>query len=206
MAAHVANNLRLRRSFGRIKKIIDLPYLIEIQKKSFDLFLQKDVPADELKDLGLHAVFKSVFPIRDFNDTASLEYVGYSLGTPKYDVDECHQRGMTYAAPLKVTVQLVLWDVDSQSGARSIRNVKEQEVYFGEIPLMTRNGTFMINGTERVIVSQLHRSPGVFFEHDKGKTHASGKLLYSARVIPYRGSWLDFEFDPRDILYVRIDR
>jgi len=206
MAFQVANNLRFRRSFGRIKKIIDLPYLIEIQKNSYDLFLQKDLAPTQRQNLGLQEVFKSVFPIKDFNETASLEFVSYALGEPKYDVEECHQRGMTYAAPLKVTVQLVLWDVDSQTGSRSIKNVKEQEVYFGEMPLMTKNGTFMVNGTERVIVSQLHRSPGVFFEHDKGKTHASGKLLYSARVIPYRGSWVDLEFDPRDILYVRIDR
>ena len=149
-------------------------------------------------------MFKSVFPIKDFNETASLEFVTYELGEPKYDVEECHQRGMTYAAPLKVKIQLVIWDVEN--GRRSIKNVKEQEVYFGEIPLMTGNGTFMVNGTERVIVSQLHRSPGVFFEHDKGRTHSTGKLLYSARIIPYRGSWIDFEFDPRDVLYVRIDR
>jgi DNA-directed RNA polymerase subunit beta len=206
MAFQVANNLRFRRSFGRIRKIIDLPYLIEIQKNSYDLFLQKNTVPAQRQNMGLQEVFKSVFPIKDFNETASLEFVSYALGEPKYDVEECHQRGMTYAAPLKVTVQLVLWDVDNQTGSRSIKNVKEQEVYFGEIPLMTTNGTFMVNGTERVIVSQLHRSPGVFFEHDKGKTHASGKLLYSARVIPYRGSWVDLEFDPRDILYVRIDR
>jgi DNA-directed RNA polymerase subunit beta len=206
MAFQVANNLRFRRSFGRIKRIIDLPYLIEIQKNSYELFLQKDSSPAQRENIGLQEVFKSVFPIKDFNETASLEFVSYSLGEPKYDVDECHQRGMTLAAPLKVTVQLVLWDVDAQSGARSIKNVKEQEVYFGEVPLMTKNGTFMVNGTERVIVSQLHRSPGVFFEHDKGKTHASGKLLYSARIIPYRGSWVDLEFDPRDIIYVRIDR
>jgi len=206
MAFQVANNLRFRRSFGRIRKIIDLPYLIEIQKNSYDLFLQKGALPTERQNMGLQEVFKSVFPIKDFNETASLEFVSFSLGEPKYDVEECHQRGMTFAAPLKVTVQLVLWDVDQQTGSRSIKNVKEQEVYFGEIPLMTVNGTFMVNGTERVIVSQLHRSPGVFFEHDKGKTHASGKLLYSARVIPYRGSWVDLEFDPRDILYVRIDR
>ena len=206
MAFQVAHNVRFRRNFGRIRKIIDLPYLIEIQKNSYDLFLQKDVLPNQRQGIGLQEVFKSVFPIKDFNETASLEFVGYSLGEPKYDVEECHQRGMTYAAPLKVTVQLVLWDVDPQTGSRTIKNVKEQEVYFGEVPLMTKNGTFMVNGTERVIVSQLHRSPGAFFEHDKGKTHASGKLLYSARVIPYRGSWLDFEFDPRDILYVRIDR
>src|SRR6267142_1388624 len=206
MAFQVANNLRFRRSFGRIKKIIDLPYLIEIQKNSYDQFLQREVAPAQRQNFSLQEVFKSVFPIKDFNETASLEFVSYALGEPKYDVEECHQRGMTFAAPLKVTVQLVLWDVDAQTGARSIKNVKEQEVYFGEIPLMTKNGTFMVNGTERVIVSQLHRSPGVFFEHDKGKTHASGKLLYSARVIPYRGSWVDLEFDPRDILYVRIDR
>jgi len=206
MTHQIANNLRFRRSFGRIRKIIDLPYLVEIQKNSYDLFLQKDLSPTQRQNIGLQEVFKSVFPIKDFNETASLEFVGYSLGEPKYDVEECHQRGMTFAAPLKVTVQLVLWDVDSQTGSRSIKNVKEQEVYFGEIPLMTTNGTFMVNGTERVIVSQLHRSPGVFFEHDKGKTHASGKLLYSARVIPYRGSWVDLEFDPRDAIYVRIDR
>src|SRR5437867_3922802 len=202
----VPNNLRLRRTFGRIKKIINIPNLIEIQKRSYEEFLQKDVAPEARKDQGLQAVFKSVFPIKDFNETASLEFVSYTLSEPKYDVEECHQRGMTYAAPLKVTVQLVIWDVDQESGIRSIKNVKEQEVYFGEIPLMTQHGTFMINGTERVIVSQLHRSPGVFFDHDKGKTHASGKLLYSARIIPYRGSWIDFEFDPKDILYVRIDR
>src|SRR2546426_1333421 len=206
MPTQVANNLRFRRHFGKIKRIIDIPNLIDIQKRSYDEFLQADAAPEARKALGLRGVFKSVFPIKDFNETASLEFVGYSLGEPKYDVDECHQRGMTYAAPLKVTIQLVIWDVDAQSNMRAIKNVKEQEVYFGEIPLMTQNGTFMVNGTERVIVSQLHRSPGVFFDHDKGKTHASGKLLYSARIIPYRGSWIDFEFDPRDILYVRIDR
>ncbi len=202
MPTQVANNLRFRRHFGKIKRIIDIPNLIDIQKRSYDEFLQAYAAPEARKDLGLQGVFKSVFPIKDFNETASLEFVGFSLGTPKYDVEECHQRGMTYAAPLKVTIQLVIWDVDAQSNMRAIKNVKEQEVYFGEIPLMTRNGTFMVNGTERVIVSQLHRSPGVFFDHDKGKTHASGKLLYSARVIPYRGSWIDFEFDPRDILFV----
>ncbi len=202
--SQVTTNLRLRRSFGKIKKIIDIPNLIEIQKRSYDEFLQADVGSGERADVGLQGVFKSVFPIKDFNENASLEFVSYDLGTPKYDVDECHQRGMTFAAPIKVKIQLVIWDVEG--GHRSIKNVKEQEVYFGEIPLMTPNGTFMINGTERVIVSQLHRSPGVFFEHDKGKTHSTGKLLYSARIIPYRGSWIDFEFDPRDVLYVRIDR
>src|ERR1700674_868990 len=202
--SQVTSNLRLRRSFGKIKKIIDIPNLIEIQKRSYQDFLQADVTSEQRTATGLQAVFKSVFPIKDFNETASLEFVSYELGTPKYDVEECHQRGMTYAAPLKVKIQLVIWDVEN--GRRSIKNVKEQEVYFGEIPLMTPNGTFMVNGTERVIVSQLHRSPGVFFEHDKGRTHSTGKLLYSARIIPYRGSWIDFEFDPRDVLYVRIDR
>jgi DNA-directed RNA polymerase subunit beta len=172
MAQQVTGNLRLRRSFGKIKKIIDIPNLIEIQKRSYEEFLQRDVAAEQRTDTGLQAVFKSVFPIKDFNETASLEFVSYELGEPKYDVEECHQRGMTYAAPLKVKIQLVIWDVES--GRRSIKNVKEQEVYFGEIPLMTPNGTFMINGTERVIVSQLHRSPGVFFEHDKGRTHSTG--------------------------------
>src|SRR6202046_4494912 len=202
--SQVTTNLRLRRSFGKIKKIIDIPNLIEIQKRSYEEFLQAGLTSKGRKDEGLQAVFRSGFPIKDFNETASLELVSYELGQPKYDVEECHQRGMTYAAPLKVKIQLVIWDVES--GRRSIKNVKEQEVYFGEIPLMTPNGTFMVNGTERVIVSQLHRSPGVFFEHDKGRTHSTGKLLYSARVIPYRGSWIDFEFDPRDVLYVRIDR
>ncbi len=206
MSVRVAHNVRLRRSFGKIRKIIDIPNLIEIQRRSYDEFLQLGFTSADRRDTGLQGVFKSVFPIKDFNETASLEFVSYSLGEPKYSVPECHERGMTFAAPLKVTIQLVIWDVDPETGARSIKNVKEQEVYFGEIPLMTTNGTFMVNGTERVIVSQLHRSPGVFFDHDKGKTHASGKLLYSARIIPYRGSWIDFEFDPRDILFVRIDR
>ena len=206
MSVRVAHNVRLRRNFGKIRKIIDIPNLIEIQRRSYDEFLQLGFTAGERREVGLQGVFSSVFPIKDFNETASLEFVSYSLGEPKYSVQECHERGMTYAAPLKVTIQLVIWDVDAETGARSIKNVKEQEVYFGEIPLMTTNGTFMVNGTERVIVSQLHRSPGVFFDHDKGKTHASGKLLYSARIIPYRGSWIDYEFDPRDILFVRIDR
>jgi DNA-directed RNA polymerase subunit beta len=206
MAYSIANNPLLRKNFAKIKKIIDIPNLIDIQKNSYKRFLQLEVPVDSRKNFGLEAVFRSVFPIRDFSETASLEYVSYSLGTPKYDVEECHQRGMTFAAPMKVKVRLVVWDVNKETNARSIRDIKEQEVYFGEIPLMTANGTFIINGTERVIVSQLHRSPGVFYDHDKGKTHSSGKVLYSARVIPYRGSWLDFEFDHKDILYVRIDR
>ena len=206
MADKLAHNFRIRRSFGHIRQVIDFPHLLDIQRHSYDEFLQRREPEQGRGDTGLQGVFRSVFPIKDFNETASLEFVDYALGEPKYSVEECHQRGMTYAAPLKVTIQLVLWDVDSSSGARTIKNVKEQEVYFGEIPIMTDHGTFMVNGTERVIVSQLHRSPGVFFDHDKGKTHASGKLLYSARVIPYRGSWIDFEFDPKDVLYVRIDR
>jgi DNA-directed RNA polymerase subunit beta len=206
MAAQVAENFRPRRNFGKIKKVVDIPNLIEIQRRSYDEFLQKDKLTEDRKAVGLQAVFKSVFPIKDFNENAELDFVSYSIAEPKFDIDECHQRGNNFAAPLKVTVHLVIYERDEVSGAKSIKNVKEQEVYFGEIPLMTRNGTFMINGTERVIVSQLHRSPGVFFDDDKGKTHASGKLLYKARIIPYRGSWIDFEFDPRDIIFVRIDR
>ncbi len=197
---------RYRREFNKIEKILDIPNLIDIQKSSYEHFLQAKVPPEKRKPIGLEGVLRSVFPIKDFNETCSLEYVKYTLGDPKYDVEECTQREMTYSVPIKITVQLVKWDKDPQSGTQSIRDVKEQEVYFGEIPLMTEKGTFIINGTERVIVSQLHRSPGVFFDHDKGKTHTSGKLLYSARIIPYRGSWLDFEFDTKDILYVRIDR
>ena len=206
MAYSIANNPLLRKNFATIKKIIDIPNLIDIQKNSYKRFLQLEIPAEIRKNSGLEAVFRSVFPIKDFSEISSLEYVSYSLGTPKYDVEECHQRGMTFAAPMKVKVRLVVWDVNKETDVRSIKDIKEQEVYFGEIPLMTDNGTFIINGTERVIVSQLHRSPGVFYDHDKGKTHSSGKVLYSARVIPYRGSWLDFEFDHKDILYVRIDR
>ncbi len=183
-----------------------MPNLIEVQKSSYDHFLQMGVPAHERADLGLQEVFKSVFPIKDFSDRARLEFVRYELEPPKYDVEECQQRGITFAAPLKVTLRLVVWDVDEETGARSIRDIKEQDVYMGDMPLMTKNGTFIINGTERVIVSQMHRSPGVFFDHDKGKTHSSGKYLFAARVIPYRGSWLDFEFDAKDHVYVRIDR
>ncbi len=206
MAYSIANNQLLRKHFAEVKRIIDIPNLIDIQKNSYKRFLQAELPPSARQNIGLEAVFRSVFPIRDFSETCSLEYVSYSLGVPKYDVDECHQRGMTFASPVKVRVRLVSWDVDKDSGVQSIRDIKEQEVYFGEIPLMTENGTFIINGTERVIVSQLHRSPGVFFDHDKGKTHSSGKILYNARVIPYRGSWLDFDFDHKDILFVRIDR
>ncbi|HSN26472.1 MAG TPA: DNA-directed RNA polymerase subunit beta, partial [Kofleriaceae bacterium] len=206
MASLIQKNFRARKSFAKLKQVIDIPNLIDIQKRSYDKFLQIDIPVDKREDIGLQGVFKSVFPIKDFSETSSLEFVSYNLEKPKYDVDECRARGMTFAAPIKVVIRLVVWDVNEETGVQSIRDVKEQEVYFGEIPLMTDSGTFIINGTERVIVSQLHRSPGVFFDHDKGKTHSSGKLLYSARVIPYRGSWLDFEFDHKDILYVRIDR
>src|SRR5210317_1642747 len=206
MAYSIANNQLLRKHFQEIKRIIDIPNLIDIQKNSYQRFLQADLPATARQNNGVEGVFRSVFPIRDFSETCSLEYVEYSLGTPKYDVEECHQRGMTFAAPMKVKVRLVSWDVDKESDVQSIRDIKDQEIYMGELPLMTDNGTFIINGTERVIVSQLHRSPGVFFDHDKGKTHSSGKVLYSARVIPYRGSWLDFDFDHKDILFVRIDR
>ncbi len=197
---------RFRRDFSKIPKVIDIPNLIEVQKNSFEIFLQSDVPQDRRTNTGLLGVFRSVFPIRDFNQTASLEFVSYSLEAPKYDEVECRSRGMTFSAPIKLVVRLVVWDRNEETGAQSIRDVKEQEVYFGEIPLMTEHGTFIVNGTERVVVSQLHRSPGVFFSHDKGKTHSSGKLLFSARVIPYRGSWLDFEFDSKDLLHVRIDR
>ncbi len=206
MASIVTENFRLRRNFGKIRRVLDLPNLIEIQRRSYEAFLQADVAPEERTDTGLQGVFKSVFPIKDFSGSAELGFVSYVIGEPKYDVEECHQRGMTYSAPLKVTVQLVTYDVDAESQQRTLKDIKEQEVYFGEIPMMTDHGTFMVNGTERVIVSQLHRSPGVFFDHDKGRTSAGGRLLFSARVIPYRGSWLDFEFDAKDILYVRIDR
>ena len=197
---------RPRKKFEKFPPSIDIPYLIELQKNSYDSFLQADVQNDMRKNVGLEAVFKSVFPISDFTETASVEFVGYSFEEPKYNVNECRQRGMSFAAPLKVVIRLVVWDIDKESGVKSIRDVKEQEVYFGEIPLMTDDGTFIINGTERVVVSQLHRSSGVFFDHDKGRNSASGKILYTARIIPYRGSWLDFEIDSKDILYVRIDR
>ncbi|MEZ4359950.1 MAG: DNA-directed RNA polymerase subunit beta [Kofleriaceae bacterium] len=206
MASAIQRNFRARKSFAKLKQVIEIPNLIDIQKRSYDKFLQIDVPHEKREDIGLQGVFKSVFPIKDFSKTSELAFVSYNLEKPKYDVDECRARGMTFAAPIKVVIRLVVWDVNEETGVNSIRDVKEQEVYFGEIPLMTDSGTFIINGTERVIVSQLHRSPGVFFDHDKGKTHSSGKLLYSARVIPYRGSWLDFEFDHKDVLYVRIDR
>src|SRR5262245_43718186 len=200
------NSGRLRKDFSKIERIIDIPNLIDIQNRSFERFLQADVAPEKRENVGLQAVFHSVFPIRDFNETASLEFVSYTLEKPKYDVQECLQRGMTYAAPIKVTIRLIVWDNPGE-GRQNIRDVKEQEVYFGEIPVMTENGTFIINGTERVIVSQLHRSPGIFF--DTGQSTAvtsAGKKLYSTRVIPYRGSWLDIEFDHKDLIQVRIDR
>jgi DNA-directed RNA polymerase subunit beta len=205
MISRVSNTERFRKNFGKIHEVLGISNLIDIQLQSYDKFLQKDIDPDKRENIGLQAVFRSVFPIRDFYETASLEFVGYRLGEPKYDVDECLLKGMTYGAPIKVTLRFVVWDIHEETGAKNIKAVKEQEVYFGEIPLMTENGTFIINGTERVIVSQLHRSPGVFFDRDQGKL-SGGKASYFARIIPYRGSWIDFEFDSKDILYVRIDR
>jgi DNA-directed RNA polymerase subunit beta len=197
---------RIRRSFGKIREVAAMPNLIEVQKDSYEQFLQMHIPADDRKMQGLQEVLSSVFPIKDFSDKAEIDFVRYEFETPKYDVDECYARGMTYAAPLRVTLRLSVFDVDEETGLRSIRDIKEQDVYMVDMPLMTRNGTFIVNGTERVIVSQMHRSPGVFFDHDGGKTHSSGKYLFAARIIPYRGSWLDFEFDAKDVLNVRIDR
>ncbi|GEC15532.1 DNA-directed RNA polymerase subunit beta [Nitrobacter winogradskyi] len=197
---------RVRKFFGHIREVAEMPNLIEVQKASYDQFLMVDEPEGGRLDEGLQAVFKSVFPINDFSGASQLEFVRYEFEAPKYDVDECRQRGMTYAAPLKVTLRLIVFDIDEETGAKSVKDIKEQDVYMGDIPLMTMNGTFVVNGTERVIVSQMHRSPGVFFDHDKGKTHSSGKLLFAARVIPYRGSWLDIEFDAKDIVFARIDR
>src|ERR1041384_7091105 len=205
MASKVQSNFRHRTNLGRVDSIVEIPNLIDIQKSSYDKFLQTDVSPRERKEMGLEEVFRSFFPIKDFDGTSELVYVSYNLEKPKYDVDECRQRGMTFAAPIKVTTQLMVYDT-REGGERIVRDIKEQEVYFGEIPLMTETGTFIINGTERVVVSQLHRSPGVFFDHDKGKTHSSGKLLYSARVIPYSGSWLDLVVDHKDIILARIDR
>ncbi len=199
-------NFPLRKDFGKVKRAVEIPHLIEVQQKPYEKFLQRDIAPEARKNLGLQAVFKNVFPINDFTGASSLEFVQYSIGEPKYSQEECLARGSTYEAPVKIVIRLLSYDVDKETGVQSIRDIKEQEIYFGTIPLMTRTGTFIINGTERVVVSQLQRSPGVFFDHDKGKTHSSGKLLYSCRVIPVRGSWLDFEFDPKDILHVRIDR
>ncbi|WP_420546776.1 DNA-directed RNA polymerase subunit beta [Curvivirga sp.] len=206
MANSYTERKKIRKSFGRLSEVAPMPNLIEVQKASYDAFLQDGIDAKERSKTGLQEVFESVFPIRDFSERSQLEFVRYELEQPKYDTEECQQRGITYAAPLRVTLRLVVWDIDEDTGARSIRDIKEQDVYMGDLPLMTQHGTFIVNGTERVIVSQMHRSPGVFFDHDKGKSHSSGKYLFAARVIPYRGSWLDFEFDAKDMLYVRIDR
>ncbi len=202
----VASRRRIRKFFGKIAEVAEMPNLIEVQKESYDQFLQVKEPPGGRTNEGLQAVFKSVFPITDFSGQAMLEFVKYEFEAPKFDVDECQQRGMTYAAPLKVTLRLIVFEIDPDTQAKSIKDIKEQDVYMGDMPFMTSNGTFVVNGTERVIVSQMHRSPGVFFDHDKGKTHSSGKLLFAARIIPYRGSWLDFEFDAKDIIHVRIDR
>ena len=204
MAYSYTEKKRIRKDFGKLPHVMDVPFLLAIQLDSYRKFTQIDTPPKKRLDIGLHAAFKSVFPIVSYSGSAALEYVSYALGKPVFDVNECVLRGATYAVPLRVKVRLIIYD--KESSTKTIKDIKEQEVYMGEIPLMTDNGTFVINGTERVIVSQLHRSPGVFFEHDKGKTHSSGKLLYSARIIPYRGSWLDFEFDPKDLVFVRIDR
>jgi DNA-directed RNA polymerase subunit beta len=197
---------RIRKYFGHITEAAQMPNLIEVQKSSYDQFLMVEEPEGGRGNEGLQAVFKSVFPISDFSGTAMLEFVSYEFEPPKFDTEECRQRDMTYAAPLKVTLRLIVFDIDEETAAKSVKDIKEQEVYMGDMPLMTDNGTFIINGTERVIVSQMHRSPGVFFDHDKGKTHSSGKLLFAARIIPYRGSWLDIEFDAKDIIHARIDR
>ena len=206
MAQSLTGRKRVRKWFGHIAEVAEMPNLIEVQKHSYDQFLMVEEPKGGRPAEGLQAVFSSVFPISDFSGRAQLEFVSYEFEQPKYDVEECQQRGMTYAAPLKVKLRLITFDINEETGARSVRDIKEQDVYMGDMPFMTPNGTFVINGTERVIVSQMHRSPGVFFDHDRGKTHSSGKLLFAARIIPYRGSWLDFEFDAKDLVYVRIDR
>src|SRR6478736_1630742 len=206
MAYSFTEKKRIRKNFGKQGSILETPYLLAIQLDSYRTFLQADKPEEKRGDIGLHAAFKTVFPISSYSGNATLEYVSYRLGDPVFDVKECQLRGLTYAAPLRVKVRLIVLDKEAAGAKKPIKDVREQEVYLGELPLMTDNGTFIVNGTERVIVSQLHRSPGVFFDHDRGKTHSSGKLLYSARIIPYRGSWLDFEFDPKDAVFTRIDR
>ncbi|MGG7643228.1 DNA-directed RNA polymerase subunit beta [Rhodovulum sp. YNF3179] len=206
MAQTYEGQKRIRKYYGKIREVLEMPNLIEVQKSSYDLFLNSGDQLEPTDGEGIQGVFQSVFPIKDFNETSVLEFVKYELEKPKYDVEECQQRDMTYSAPLKVTLRLIVFDVDEDTGARSVKDIKEQDVFMGDMPLMTQNGTFIVNGTERVIVSQMHRSPGVFFDHDKGKTHASGKLLFACRIIPYRGSWLDFEFDAKDIVFCRIDR
>src|SRR5574343_558529 len=204
MAYSYTEKKRIRKDFSKLPDVMDVPYLLAIQLDSYREFLQAGASKERIRDIGLHAAFKSVFPIISYSGNAALEYVGYRLGEPAFDVKECVLRGVTFAVPLRVKVRLIIFDKESSN--KAIKDIKEQEVYMGEIPLMTETGTFVINGSERVVVSQLHRSPGVFFDHDKGKTLSSVKLLYNARIIPYRGSWLDFEFDAKDILYCRIDR
>ncbi|WP_370161843.1 DNA-directed RNA polymerase subunit beta [Limimaricola soesokkakensis] len=206
MAQSFLGQKRLRKYYGKIREVLEMPNLIEVQKSSYDLFLKSGDQPQPTDGEGIKGVFQSVFPIKDFNETATLEFVKYELEKPKYDVEECQARDMTYSAPLKVTLRLIVFDVDEDTGAKSVKDIKEQDVFMGDMPLMTQNGTFIVNGTERVIVSQMHRSPGVFFDHDKGKTHSSGKLLFACRIIPYRGSWLDFEFDAKDLVFARIDR
>ncbi len=206
MAQTHSGQKRIRKFYGKIREVADMPNLIEVQKSSYDLFLRSGDQPEPMDGEGIMGVFQSVFPVKDFNETSVLEFVKYELEAPKYDVEECQQRDMTYSAPLKVTLRLIVFEVDEDTGAKSVKDIKEQDVFMGDMPLMTHNGTFIVNGTERVIVSQMHRSPGVFFDHDRGKTHSSGKLLFTSRIIPYRGSWLDFEFDAKDIVYARIDR
>jgi DNA-directed RNA polymerase subunit beta len=206
MSDRLLANKRIRKNFGKIQKIVDIPDLIGMQRESFQRFLQMDIAHEKRRDIGLQAVFKSVFPIKDFTGSASLEFVSYRFGEVKHGIEECIHRGMTYEIPVRITARLVVYDIDVDTGVSNIRDIKEQEIYFGTIPLMTDKGTFIINGTERVVVSQLHRSSGVFFDHDKGKSHSSGKIIYSSRIIPVRGSWIDMEIDPKDIVYIRIDR
>ena len=197
---------RVRKNFGKLKEVSKFPNLIEIQKKSYEDFLLEHSNPSERPDKGLQRVFKSVFPLEDFSGSARIEYIEYDFQSPKFDVDECRQRDKTYAAPLNVKLRLIVFDIDEETESRTVKDIKEQEIYLCDLPLMTQKGTFITNGTERVVVSQMHRSPGVFFDHDNGKTHSSGKLLFGARVIPYRGSWLDIEFDHKDIIHCRIDR
>ncbi|MDC3076381.1 DNA-directed RNA polymerase subunit beta, partial [Paracoccaceae bacterium] len=206
MSKNIVTKNRVRKYFGKIREVAEMPNLIEVQKSSYELFLNSGEGAEPLKGEGIRGAFESIFPIKDFNETAELEFVSYELEKPKYDLEECHQRDLTFGAPLKVKLRLIVFEVDEESQAKSVKGIKEQDVYMGDIPLMTPNGTFLVNGTERVVVSQMHRSPGVFFDNDKGKTHSSGKILFTSRIIPYRGSWLDFEFDAKDLVFVRIDR
>jgi len=206
MSNDVLTKSRIRKYFGKIREVAEMPNLIEVQKSSYDLFLRSGEGPEPVKGEGIRGAFESIFPVTDFNETATLEFVSYELEKPKYDLEECHQRDLTYGAPLKVKLRLIVFEIDEQSQAKSVKGIKEQDVYMGDIPLMTPNGTFLVNGTERVVVSQMHRSPGVFFDNDKGKTHSSGKILFTSRIIPYRGSWLDFEFDAKDLVFVRIDR